>query len=43
MNAQYCFTCRCGCVTFTRAERIKHLKSRLHAKFQKDLERFNNN
>ena len=37
------FTCRCGCITFTVAERRSHLQSKLHAIFQKKLEYLNNN
>ena len=35
--------CRCGSATYSRMERIKHLKSRFHYNFQKKLEYFNNN
>ncbi len=33
------FVCRCGCISYTQSARIKHLKSKLHANFQKNIER----
>lgn len=37
------FICRCGFITYTQTERRKHLKSRMHYYFQKQLEYINNN
>lgn len=37
------YICRCGCKTFTINERRKHLRSKLHNQWQRQLEYISNN
>ncbi len=37
------YICRCGCKTFTIEQRRKHLRSKLHALYQKQIEYMSKN